>query len=294
MTFRAEGSGAWSSGNLGLGGHMFAERDPQGMTHSRRFSGRVTTVACAALLASSLAVTANAAPVASASAASPSKAPVAKATKTVKVERRNRTRGISQWETSTPSRAERTRAVRPELKLADVPWAIVSVRDPLAAPQSDGPYASTDANHRAALSFVDPQFSDARSGWAKWSAPTGGFPGSSGGGVPDGFSDLLCALAGIGCDSDDAPDVDVDLHLWINASAGHDYLAVCRVKFDDSAGALAIVPDGAPSMTVQLDHTGRGSTTVSFLVDTSGEGWHGVAIASDEAWSSTGCTIDEF
>jgi hypothetical protein len=179
-----------------------------------------------------------------------------------------------------------------------VPWAIVSVRDPRATTHADGTYASTDANVRAVLSFVEPQFVDARSGWAKWSAPTGinlpgGFPGSSGGGVPDSVKEFICAFTGMGCDSDDASNVDVDLHLWINASAGHDYLAVCRVKFDDSAGALAIASEGASSMTVQVDHTGRSSSTVSFLVDTSAAGWHGVAIASDEAWSSTGCTVDE-
>jgi hypothetical protein len=32
---------------------------------------------------------------------------------------------------------------------------------------------------------------------------------------------------------------------------------------------------------------------VSFVIDADGAGWYGVAIASSEAWSTTGCTIDE-
>lgn len=68
---------------------------------------------------------------------------------------------------------------------------------------------------------------------------------------------------------------------------------MCRVKFDDQAGELTITSEGAPTTSFSVDHTGRHADNVSFLIDASGAGWYGVAIASNEAWSTTGCTIDE-
>lgn len=114
------------------------------------------------------------------------------------------------------------------------------------------------------------------------------------GGLPNGFDDLVCALTGIGCDGDGGtPTVDVDMHLWINAASGHDDLAVCRVKLDDAAGEIEIVTDGGSPTTMQVNHTGKDYTTVGIFVDTGAAGWYGVAIASDEGWSPTGCTVDE-
>jgi hypothetical protein len=233
-----------------------------------------------------VAPSASAAPV---SGSSSPKSAVAQA-KPIKVKRIKRTRGISKWEASTPSRVERERAAA-EVTMVEVPWATVSVRRPLSTTRADGgPYA-IDAGDRAALAFADPKFVDARSGWAQWGASS-----SPGGNTPpsqqDAFSALACALAGIGCD-DEGQQVDVDLHLWVKANAGHDYLAVCRVKFDDQAGELTITSEGAPTTSFTVDHTGSNADNVSFVIDPSGAGWYGVAIASNEAWSTTGCTIDE-
>lgn len=229
---------------------------------------------------------ASAAPVSGSSSA---KTPVPQA-KPIKVKRVKRVRGISKWEASTPSRVERERAA-PEVTAAEGPWATVSVRRPLATTRTDGgPYA-IDAGDRAALAFVDPKFVDARSGWAHWGAPVSFLPPGSDT-AQDNFEALVCALAGIGCD-DDGQQVDVDLHLWVKANAGHDYVAVCRVKFDDQAGELTIASEGAPTISFAVDHTGRNADNVSFVIDASSAGWYGVAITSDEAWSTTGCTIDE-
>jgi hypothetical protein len=243
----------------------------------------------APLLVTCLAMTASA----SSRAAAPSKgsatptATKAKA-KPLPVKKHTKKRGITKWETSIPSRADRMRAGMEVV--ADTPWATVSVRHPVSTTNHSGPYVAAIGD-RAALSFVDPQFVDARSGWASWRRPGGvnlpGGPGSS-----DAFDGLTCLLLGIACDDDDdgAGD-DVDLDLWVNASAGHHYVAVCRVKFEDSVGQLDIV--GTSTMSVQIDHTGQPSTTVSFVIDASDAGWYSIAIASAESWSTTGCTIDE-
>jgi hypothetical protein len=256
------------------------------MTRSAPHLGRVASLCLFVSLAvGGVAPSASAAPVAGSSSA---KTPMTQA-KPIKVERIKRPRGISKWEATTPSRVERERAA-PEVTAAEVPWATVSVRRPLSTTRADGGPYPIDAGDRAALAFVDPKFVDARSGWAQWSAS------SPGGNTPppqqDAFAALACALAGIGCD-DEGQQVHVDLHLWVKANAGHDYLAVCRVKFDDQAGELTITSEGAPTTSFSVDHTGRHADNVSFLIDASGAGWYGVAIASNEAWSTTGCTIDE-
>ena len=67
-------------------------------------------------------------------------------------------------------------------------------------------------------------------------------------------------------------------------------LSLCAACRDSSPDAAA---EGAPTTSFAVDHTGRNADNVSFVIDPSGAGWYGVAIASDEAWSTTGCTIDE-
>lgn len=235
---------------------------------------------------------ATAAPTATPSAGTPA---AAKA-KPISVKEHKKKRGISKWEASLPSRSDRALAAGAEMTVVhERPWATVSVRTPVATTAPNGAPYATYAGDRAALSFVDPQFVDARSGWATWRGPGGlGLPG----GLPGGSSSTeeqldaaLCALLGVGCD-DDGPQVDVDLNLWVKASAGHDYVAVCRVKFDDKVGTLDIASE-ASTLSAAIDHTGKQSATVSFVIDANGAGWYGVGIASDEEWSTTGCTIDE-
>lgn len=253
-------------------------------------------VACLALGASS-AVAAPA--VAGASAAKPTVAKSVPVAKAIKAKRHKKARGISKWEASIPSRAERVQAAGPDVSLVEQPWAMLSVRAPVATTGTGNSYytALSDVADRASLAFVNPEFVDTRSGWAKWNPPggislPGGFPGS---GTSNDLADqLACSLLGIGCDdgSDGTPQVPVDLHLWVKAAAGHNYLAVCRVKFDNAVGDLEIV-SGETSMSVHLDHTGSSSTTVSFVIDPDAAGWHGVAISSAEGWSTTGCTVDE-
>jgi hypothetical protein len=46
-------------------------------------------------------------------------------------------------------------------------------------------------------------------------------------------------------------------------------------------------------MTQHVDHTGKSYGQVSFLVDPQASGWYGFTISSTDAWSTSGCTVDE-
>lgn len=242
----------------------------------------ITVLALGACLVAS---SAAAAPTAK-SSATPTTAPASAPAKAFKAKPMKKARAISKWEASVPTQAERASAGG-KLSVKKIPWATVSVRDTFASSREDNPYAGGDAGDRAALAFDDAEIVDARSGWAQWKSSGGtGLPGMPG--TPD-IPDAYCELFGIGC----GPDAEPGMRLWINASAGHDYLAVCRVKFDDGTGDVTVLSDAGSTMTTPIDHTGKSSGKVSFLIDTDGAGWYGVTISSESKWSSTGCTVDE-
>jgi hypothetical protein len=154
--------------------------------------------------------------------------------------------------------------------LAAVPavWAAVSVRSP-------------HVKDKAALSFVGADVVDARQGLATWGG-SGATPFS----LPN-----LCVL--FGCPGGESEATFRGLQLWVDAKAGHDYIAVCRVRFADKVGDVRIVSDDDFDMTVHVDHTGKSTGRVSFLVDASAAGSYGFSIGAVEQWTTSGCTVDE-
>jgi hypothetical protein len=175
---------------------------------------------------------------------------------------------------SLPSADERMAAAKALTgnALATVPavWAAVSVRSP-------------HVKDKAALSFVGADVVDARQGLASW--------GAGGGGMTPFSLPNLCAI--FGCPGGEAEGAFRGLQLWVDAKAGHDYIAVCRVRFADKVGDVRIVSDDNFDMTLHVDHTGKSTGRVSFLVDPSASGWYGFSIGAQEHWTTSGCTIDE-
>lgn len=182
-------------------------------------------------------------------------------------------RGDASGSVSTlPTADERTSAIKAltGVAIATVPvvWASVSVRSPRV-------------KDKAALTFVMADVVDARQGFASFGA----------GGNAMAFSlPNLCDL--IGCPGGDEGAFR-GLQLWVDAKAGHDYVAVCRVRFDDKVGDVRVVSDDSFDMTLHVDHTGKSTGRVSFLVDASSSGWYGFSISAEEHWTTSGCTVDE-
>jgi hypothetical protein len=150
-----------------------------------------------------------------------------------------------------------------------VAWAAVSVRKPYAL-------------HRAALVFAAPEVADARLGIASWS-----------GGTAVNAFDLssLCVL--FGCPGDETTPPAKALQLWVEASAGKKYLAVCRVRLEGKKGDVTIESDDNFTLTQAVDHTGKSSGRVSWLIDPASAGWYGFSVSTPIAWSTSGCTVDE-
>jgi hypothetical protein len=184
-------------------------------------------------------------------------------------------RGDASGSVSTlPSAEERTAAVKALTGGATVAipavWAAVSVRSPRV-------------KDKAALSFVGADVVDARQGLATW--------GAGGSGMTPFSLPNLCEI--FGCPGGESTEAFRGLQLWVDAKAGHDYIAVCRVRFADKVGDVRIVSDDSFDMTLHVDHTGKSSGRVSFLVDPSAAGWYGFSIGAQEHWTTSGCTVDE-
>lgn len=182
--------------------------------------------------------------------------------------------------TKPPSTAERLKIaeslVGKSVALAQKPWTSVSVRSPFAL-------------DRAALVFIDAARVDPVSGWARMGAD----PGSSFGieqaqlvgDIGELFEDAVANGGGA------APGHGME--LWIHARAGHEYVATCRVRLKSAVGDVTVRGDSGFRLTTKIDHTGKPSGKVSFLVDPTSEGWYGFSIAASQTWSTSGCWIEE-
>lgn len=177
-----------------------------------------------------------------------------------------------------PSAAERLQVaeslVGKTVAIAQKPWASVSVRSPFA-------------HDRAALSFVEAARVDPLSGWARMGAvpvPTGALEQAKIGGDIGGlFEDAVSGGSAPGH----------GMELWIHARAGHEYVATCRVRLKSAVGDVTVRGDSGFRLTTKIDHTGKTSGKVSFLVDPTTEGWYGFSIGAAQTWWTTGCWVEE-
>jgi hypothetical protein len=174
-----------------------------------------------------------------------------------------------------PTKAERHKAlsaIDPSISAVSMSWAAVSPRKPFK-------------QDRAALVFAMADAVNTRSGIASW-GPTGSAVTPEPSGNPN-LDALACLFTN--CDGDPPTRA---LQVWINATAGKKYSAVCRVKIANKVGDVAISSDTA-AVTHHVDHTGKSSGSVGFFLDPSESGWYGFVLRSADAWSTSGCTIDE-
>ncbi len=182
-----------------------------------------------------------------------------------------------------PTKIERGDAVAGDAGAGALPeaaWAIVSPRKP-------------DASGRAALVFLMPDAVDAKRSVASWGVPaqTSGTPYP----LPPGIAEALCLL--VGCTGESAPgpaapDPARALQVWVKATAGKHYAVVCRAKLEDKVGDLVVATDGF-TLTAHVDHTGKSFGKVDFMLSAQQAGWYGFTLMSAEAWSTSGCTVDE-
>lgn len=180
-----------------------------------------------------------------------------------------------------PSASERGDAVADAgsaAQIPDVAWASLSVRKP-------------HVQDRAWLVFTGTDAVDGKRGIASW-----GMSGSAAYTVPPpppDYEELFCML--FGCpEGADAPTIaSRAMQVWVRAKTNHRYVVVCRAKIVDAVGDVVVASEGGFTATHHIDHTGKSAGKFSFLVDPESAGFYGFTISSLDAWSTSGCTIDE-
>ena len=145
-------------------------------------------------------------------------------------------------------------------QLPEVAWARVSVRD-------------AHVPDRAALVFTGADAVDGKRNLAAWGM---------------GMAAKYQAPA-------PPPEATVSraLQVWLRAKADRRYAVVCRAVIADAVGDIVVTGDGGFTLIHHIDHTGQSKSTFSFLVDPQADGWYRFTIESADAWSTSGCTIDE-
>jgi hypothetical protein len=180
-----------------------------------------------------------------------------------------------------PTVRERGDAVADAGSASQVPelaWASLSVRKP-------------HVQGRAWLVFTGTDAVDGKRGIASW-----GMSGSASYTAPEpppGYEDLFCMLFGCPGGAEAPTTASRAMQVWLRAQSDRRYVVVCRAKLVDAVGDIVVASEGNFSATHHIDHTGKSTGKFSFLVDPQSAGFYGFTISSLDAWSTSGCTVDE-
>lgn len=139
-----------------------------------------------------------------------------------------------------------------------------------------------------ALVFTHATLVDAKRGIASW--PASGATPAGGSWTPPNPEDLGCLL--FGCPGGEDAGGDRGLQLWVKGAAADRFYAECRVRFEGKKGTVAVKSDGFDA-SFTVDHTGKTSARIGWVIDPTEAGWFGFSLSSATAWTTYGCTLDK-